>query len=236
MFIDIFIWLANSCFDYIEEKMRRYDLHVHTYYSRCSNLKPSVILAKAKKKKLNGIAITDHNTIKGALEVAKLNKDPSFEVIIGEEISTDKGEILGLYLKKEIKPGDFYSVVKEIKKQKGIAVIAHPYATLGVTRKKADADVFEKVDAIEGFNSRAKFKFENLRSQIKAKELDMAMTGGSDAHFRFEIARAYTEFDGNLRDAIKQKKTKIFGSNLYAIPGGLMTAFYKYFWRLFFRS
>ena len=66
----------------------KYDLHVHTKYSKCSNLKPSVILKRAKEKGLNGIAIADHNTIKGALEVKKLNKGNSFEVIVGEDTSS----------------------------------------------------------------------------------------------------------------------------------------------------
>ena len=72
----------------------RYDLHMHTYRSKCSNLRPDVILKLAKKKGLDGIAITDHHEIRGALEVKKLNKDKDFEVIVGEEISTNYGDVL----------------------------------------------------------------------------------------------------------------------------------------------
>ena len=85
----------------------KYDLHMHTHYSKCSNLKPEILLKIAKKRGLNGIAITDHNVVEGALKVKKLNKDKDFEVIVGEEISTDAGEVLAYYLNKEIKKGKF---------------------------------------------------------------------------------------------------------------------------------
>ena len=55
--------------------MKKYDLHIHTEYSRCSNLKPEILLKLAKKLKFDGIAVTDHNTIKGSLAVKRLNKD-----------------------------------------------------------------------------------------------------------------------------------------------------------------
>jgi len=93
----------------------------------------------------------------------------------------------GYYLKKEIKPGRFKDVVDEIHRQGGIAAIAHPFVSIGITRKKADVDVFSKVDAVEGFNARCLFKFENRNSQISAKVFDKAITAGSDAHFKFEI-------------------------------------------------
>lgn len=206
--------------------MKRYDLHIHTHYSRCSDLKPKKLLKKAKEKGLDGIAVTDHNTIKGALETKRLNKDKNFEVIIGEEIMTDKGEVLGLYLKEEIKPGKFKKVVKDIKKQKGIAVIAHPFA-VGI-RKKADNKSFNKVDAIEGFNARSLFNFENTKAQIKAKELKLPITAGSDSHFSSEVGKAYTKFDGNLKKAIKNKKTNIKGNNSFSLIYRLRSSLKKY--------
>ena len=81
----------------------KYDLHTHTNYSKCSNLKPEILLKIAKKRGLNGLAVTDHHKIKGALKVSKLNRDKNFEVIIGEEVTTDFGEVLAYYINKEIK-------------------------------------------------------------------------------------------------------------------------------------
>ena len=88
----------------------KYDLHTHTCYSKCSNMKPDVLLNAAKKRGLNGIAVTDHNTIKGALEVKKLNKDKDFEVIVGEEISTTAGDVLAHYINKPIKSTNFFEL------------------------------------------------------------------------------------------------------------------------------
>ena len=75
--------------------MKRYDLHVHTDYSPCSTNRIAKILRQAKEKGLSGIAVTDHNTIKGAIELKKLNKDENFDIIIGEEIETEIGHLSG---------------------------------------------------------------------------------------------------------------------------------------------
>lgn len=212
----------------------KYDLHMHTYYSKCSNLKPADLIRTAKEKGLNGVAITDHHCISGAIEAKNINKDINFEVIIGEEIKTDCGEVIGLYLKDKIENGEFNHIIEQIKKQNGIAILAHPFAEF---RAKAKGeDIFKKVDAIEGINSRSLFKFENLKSQIKARELDKTMTAGSDTHFKSEIGKAYTEFSGNLRDAIRHNKTKIYGHNRWSFFVLLKTFFWKRVFRRFYSS
>jgi len=196
----------------------KYDLHIHTKYSPCSNLKPHILLKTAIKKGLNGIAVTDHNTIKGALAVKKLNKNKDFEVIVGEEIKTNKGEILAYYLNKEIKPGNFEEVLENIKQQNALAVIAHPF-TVGICRRKtkiAFKKIKNKIDAIETFNARNIFNYSNKKAQSLAKKLNLAQTAGSDAHFAFEIGKAFTIFDSSLRIALKNKKTEIQGSNSLA--------------------
>ena len=66
---------------------------------------------------------------------------------------------------------------------------------------------------------------DNEKSQVVAKRLKIAGTGGSDAHFKFEIGKAYTIFEGSLRRAIKQKKTRYEGTILYGPFGGLLSFF-----------
>lgn len=198
---------------------------MHTYHSKCSNLKPEILLKTAKKRGLNGIAVTDHNTIKGALKVKKLNKGKEFEVIVGEEISTDAGEILAYYINKEIKKGNFFSVMDEIKKQGAIASLSHPFRTsLNPAHhfKYPIEKIKNKIDAIEVFNAR-NLPGNNEKSQKIAKKLNLAGTAGSDAHFAFEIATAFTIFDDNLRVAIKNKKTKFKGTILFGPFGGLLS-------------
>jgi len=203
----------------------KYDLHNHTHYSSCSNLKPEILLKLVKKKGMDGIAVTDHNTIKGALKVKKLNKDKDFEVIVGEEVDTNYGDVLTYYLQKEIKSHDFFSVVDEVKKQNGLIIIPHPFR-LSINPKHKFKyplkKLRDKIDAIECFNARM-LPGNNEKAQRLAKKLDIPGTGGSDAHFWFEIGRAYTIFDDNLRKALKQKKTSYKGTILYGPFGGLLS-------------
>lgn len=194
-----------------QKQMKRYDLHIHTKYSQCSLSKPAKVLETAKKRGLNGVAITDHNTIKGALKVKRLNKDRDFEVIVGEEIKTEAGEILAYYLKKEIKPGRFERVIKEIKSQKAICAIAHPFAHFRKRLRMDFRGIKANLDAVEVLNARALLKRENKKAGRLAEKLNLAMIAGSDAHFCHEIGRAYTLFRGTLRNAIKKKKTTVKG-------------------------
>ena len=205
--------------------MLKYDLHNHTHYSSCSNLKPEILLKNIKKKGMDGIAVTDHHTIKGALKVKKLNKDKDFEVIIGEEVSTNYGDVLTYYLQKEIKSREFFSVVDEVRSQNGIIIIPHPFRKCLYKSHKFKYPIEKiknKMDAIECFNARM-LPGNNEKAQALAKNLNIAGTGGSDAHFRFEIGRAYTIFDGDLRKAIKQNKTSYEGTILYGPFGGLLS-------------
>ena len=205
--------------------MLKYDLHNHTHYSSCSNLKPEILLKNIKKKGMDGIAVTDHHTIKGALKVKKLNKDKDFEVIIGEEVSTNYGDVLTYYLQKEIKSREFFSVVDEIRSQNGLIIIPHPFRKSLYKSHKFKYPIEKiknKMDAIECFNARM-LPGNNEKAQALAKNLNIAGTGGSDAHFRFEISRAYTIFDGTLREALKKKKTKYEGTILYGSTGGLLS-------------
>ena len=202
----------------------KYDLHNHTYYSKCSNLKPEILLKIAKKKGLNGIAVTDHNTTKGALVVKKLNKDKNFEVIIGEEVDTNFGDVLTYYLNKEIKTHDFFTLVDEVRKQSGLISIPHPFRMSINPKLKFScpiAKIKDKIDAVECFNARM-LPGSNEKAQKLAKKLNIPGTGGSDAHFELDIGRAYTIFDDNstLRKALKQNKTGYEGTIMFGALSG----------------
>jgi len=207
--------------------MKRFDLHIHTKYSKCSKNDPSKILKIAKNIGLNGLAITDHDEIKGAVKTKKLNKDKNFEVIIGEEIKTPQGEVLAYYLNKKIIPSNIEEVLDQIKKQGGLAVLAHPFALI---RKSFQGDIQKiknKLDGIECFNSRSFFYWLDKKADKLAEKYKLAKTGGSDAHFGFEIGKGYTEFQDNLRTAIKKKKTYITGTYRYSLAGDLLSFFTK---------
>ena len=195
------------------------DLHSHTKYSSDAMCPPEKLIKKAIKKGMNAIAITDHNTTKGWKESLEKGKKHNFPIIKGEEIKvyTGKkkvGEIIGLFLNEEIKPGDPFKVIDRIKRQGGLAIIAHPYD--GNRGFKSLGAYSNSVDGIEVFNSRVLKKSSNEKAYQFARKYNIAQTGGSDAHSCLEIGRAYTIADvedlEGLRKAIKNKKTQAFGS------------------------
>lgn len=191
------------------------DLHIHSKYSPDSLLKPETIIKVAKKRGLNGVAITDHNTLKGGVEALKINKDPDFEIIVGSEIRTEYGDILGLFLNEEILDHSFDNVVDEIKSQGGISVLAHPYRHYNTPE-----DIINRVDLVEGFNARSK-QFHNLKSIELTGKFDKSMTAGSDTHLYFEVGSGTVLVEGNIENSLKKGKTEIEGkeSNYYLVHG-----------------
>lgn len=169
-----------------------FDLHIHSIYSQDSILKPERIIKIAKKKGLSGIAVTDHNTIKGAIKTKSVVPDGDFMVIVGAEIKTDKGEVIGLFLSEEIKSGEFVEVIEEIKDQDGITVLPHPYRN----RLCNPEDLLKKVDLVEGLNARTAKKL-NQKAQVSAKKFEVPIIAGSDAHTYFEIGQAQTIIEEN---------------------------------------
>jgi len=211
-----------------------YDLHIHTHYSRCSNLKPKTILKIAYKRNLDGIAITDHHEIKGALEVKRLNRRKGFEVIVGEEISTNYGDVLVYYLKDKINKTDFFEVIEEARKQKALVVLPHPFRRTPVHDHKFQVpikDVKGNIDAVECFNARILCPSDNKKAEKAANELGIAKTAGSDSHFFFEIGTARTIFERDLRSAIKNKKTRIAGKIRFGAFGGVLSFLRKKLYR-----
>ncbi len=192
-----------------------YDLHIHSKYSPDSLLKPERIIKVAKNKGLNGIAITDHNTLKGGLAASKINKDPDFEIIVGSEIRTEYGDILGFFLNEEIEGRIFENVIDEIKSQGGISVLAHPYRHYNTPE-----EIITNVNLVEGFNARSKSVC-NIKSLTLANKFNKALTAGSDAHLYFEIGMGSIITEENIEKSLKNGKTKIKGkeSNYYLVHG-----------------
>ena len=105
--------------------MYRIDLHCHSYGSHDGGLLASDIRAMLASNKLNTIAITDHDHIEAA---RKLKAEFAEQIIIGEEITTSQGEIIGLFLKYKIKPmQSIYETINEIKSQGGLVYLPHPF-------------------------------------------------------------------------------------------------------------
>ena len=194
------------------------DLHVHTDYSD-GLLSPKDVVKTAKKKRMDGIAVCDHNTTKGykaACSYAKKYKD--FVVIPGIEVSTTEGHILGLGVhsdvKRDLKPS---KAIKSIKDQGAVAIISLP----GKKPSGIPFPVVEKLkfDGLEVYNGRA-MKCYNQRAEELCKKRDKAQAGGSDGHTANQIGRAFTRFKirstdpDDLYEEIYKRRTRGMGSDI----------------------
>ncbi len=189
----------------------KYDLHIHSKYSSDGVLDPERIVRIAMKRGLNGIAITDHNTIKGGLK-AKKYEDGDFTVIVGSEISTERGEIIGLFLEEEVKSTNVQEVITEIKEQNGIIVIPHPFDELRHSAFHPAEEDAKFIDCVEGFNSRCVYQKYNKKAVEFGIKHNLTITAGSDAHFANEIGNAgiITETE-DVREALMKNEVQIFG-------------------------
>lgn len=188
----------------------KYDLHIHSKYSLDSASEPERIVKIAKRRGLDGIAITDHGTIKGGLEAKKYETE-DFEVVVGSEVLTERGEIIGVFIYDEIKSKNIHGVINEIRKQDGVVIVPHPFDTLRRSSFHITKDYAKLVDAIEGFNSRCIFKKYNIQAKKFGNKHIIPLVGGSDAHFLNEIGNGgiITEND-NIKDAIRKNDIVLF--------------------------
>jgi len=169
------------------------DMHVHTCYSKDATLSLETIMESCRRRGLDGVAITDHNTIAGALALKEI---APLVIIVGEEIDTTRGEILGLFLKEEI-PGGLTpeEAMARIREQGGLVGVSHPLDRLrrSALGQAALLDILEELNFLEGFNSRVTFPSDNRKAQALAQAQGLPITAGSDAHTAYEIGRAYVE-------------------------------------------
>ena len=172
------------------------DMHQHSEYSPDSRTPLRVQAAAIKAAGLHVVCSTDHNTIEGALRLRELAD--GFRVIVGEEVSTRDGEIIGLFLEKAI-PRDLSAeeTIARIHDQGGLVSVPHPFSRnrLYHLRRSVLERVWKDVDCIEVFNAREAFTQDNLRAAAFAKEKELPGAVGSDAHRASEIGRAFVEVD-----------------------------------------
>lgn len=195
-----------------DHNMLKYDLHLHTIYSRDGAIRPIDVIRIAKKRGLDGIAITDHNTIRGGLEAKKL-KPKSIDIICGAEIKTDRGDIIGLFLTEEIRSADHLEVIEAIHKQGGVAIVPHPFDSMRSSAFWLTDKDSKKMDAVEVLNARCIFKRSNTMADSYADHYRVCKVGGSDAHFGAEIANAGTLVSegADIIDAISKNHTMAYG-------------------------
>ncbi len=172
------------------------DMHTHSEYSPDSRTPLRVQAAAIKAAGLHVVCATDHNTIEGALRLRELAD--GFRVIVGEEVSSRDGEIIGLFLERAI-PRDLSAeeTIARIHDQGGLVSVPHPFSRnrrFHLRRSVLDR-VYKDIDCIEVFNAREAFTQDNIRAAAFAKEKEIPGAVGSDAHRAAEIGRAWVEME-----------------------------------------
>jgi predicted metal-dependent phosphoesterase TrpH len=172
----------------------RLDMHMHTEYSRDSRVALADFAEIAKGAQLAAVCITDHDTIEGGLRLREMGT--GLQVIVGEEITTADGELVGLYLEKKIAPGQSVDrSIDLIHEQGGLAYVPHPFSRnrRRHLRRSALERVVSKLDIVEVFNAREVASSSNLQALEFARAHDLPGGVGSDSHRRVEIGRAYVD-------------------------------------------
>ncbi|MBI4017610.1 MAG: PHP domain-containing protein [Candidatus Aenigmarchaeota archaeon] len=179
------------------------DLHVHSHYSSNATWRidavgsPKQIVGQAVHAGLDGVAVTDHNTIRGALEALKAAKGmKGFIVIPGIEVSSASGHILALGVTRDVPRGlPVAETIEMIHALGGIAVASHPYANFP-RHSLGDEIGRNRFDAIEAWNSRVRTAL-NERAARAAQAHGMPAIANSDAHHWKDVSLSYTNVEGN---------------------------------------
>jgi predicted metal-dependent phosphoesterase TrpH len=198
------------------------DLHVHTRYSGLTTVSflrfpdsvsyPDDVVKAAERRGLDVLCVTDHNSIKGAVEARKFAKD--IEIVTGAEIETLEGDLLALFISEDIpKDRPVEETIDMIHAQGGLAIVPHPFSShCDALGRRLNG---LKVDGVEVFNAAHRDGYSNEAARILTGGLDTAFVGSSDAHATTMVGNAYTTFEGNtaedLRRAILAKKTSFVG-------------------------
>jgi len=178
------------------------DLHVHTTHSFDSAIDPAGLREICRERGLAGVAITDHDSLQGALEFASQLSD--LLILPGSEIRSAEGEIIGLFLTREIPPGlPAPETMRRIHEQGGVVLVPHPFDIVKLKRMSSRRleELMEGIDAIEALNGKPRWWWANSSARRFGEEHGLPMTAGSDAHKTSHVGLLYTEMEDFLGPA-----------------------------------
>jgi predicted metal-dependent phosphoesterase TrpH len=169
------------------------DLHVHSSASFDCSVTPQQLAARCQRLGLGPVFITDHNTISGA---AQLRSSPRTEVVVGEEILTTEGELIGLFLSDPIPEGlSARETASRIKSQGGLIYLEHPYDPYRRhLSENAIEELADMIDVVEVWNGRSDSQI-NRKAADLCEVLGAAPGAGSDAHRLEEVGSVYVEME-----------------------------------------
>ncbi len=189
----------------MDQTWSKADIHIHTTYSDGTAGVEAVLEYVATRTDLRVIAITDHDTIEGALKARRLAPAYGIEVIVGEEVSTAEGHLLALFIERPLAPKQpAATTIAAVHAQSGLCIAAHVSHDW-------------PLDAIEGFNASLWLPRANLAAAATGAVLGLPLIGGSDSHHPATIGLGYTLFPGHtaadLRYAIRTRVTRPGGAS-----------------------
>lgn len=173
-----------------------YDLHLHTEFSPDCDTAVAQIEAHCLTKGLTGVAVTDHDSIEGALRLRDMVRD--LDVIVGQEVTSRDGDVIGLFLVERIPPKmSAADTMESIRAQGGLVYLPHPFDRLRArrgARVSLDA-LISLIDIVEVFNGKSsRVKYNTMAAEF-ARKHGLAAAGGSDAHTLSAIGTVRTELD-----------------------------------------
>jgi predicted metal-dependent phosphoesterase TrpH len=179
------------------------DLHSHTGHSKDSLCPAGALLDAAVRRGLSGLAVTDHDTLDGALQAMAIlerqpQRYPGLTVLPGEEVKTREGELIALFIHQTIPPRlTPEETITRIRDQGGLVLVPHPFDRVRGSRLRAEAleRVAHLVDGIEVFNARTTIDGDNHQAVAFARRHGLLSTAGSDAHVSWEVGHAYVALD-----------------------------------------
>lgn len=200
------------------------DTHMHTTYSDGIMSPEEMIDYIADHTDLSVIAITDHDTAEGAFVAQAYAKrhTPQLEVIIGQEVTTRQGDVVGLFVTSTLPAFETaHEAIAAIHAQGGLAVAVHPFSRLSTLNnmKGLGTKIFElPLDAVEVRNGFPSNLIANPMSTYLNRQWGqrLAELGGSDSHVPFTVGQAYTRFPGktanDFRRAVENRTVEAGGS------------------------
>lgn len=174
------------------------DMHCHTRLSKDSLNDPRRLVQAAAARGLGALCVTDHNGVAAALALSRM-ADLPIKIIPSEEVKSSEGEIIGYFLTELVPKGlSPEETVKRIKGQGGLVAIPHPFDSLR-TSSRIQTPALERlvaaglVDILEVLNARSIDPKDNRRALEYARQHNLAMSAGSDAHSLMEVGRVYVQ-------------------------------------------
>lgn len=193
----------------VSASVLKVEFHCHTTASKDGLIPYDSLLATARKAGLDAIAITDHDTIEGALAVEKLARDTgsSLQIIVGEEKTLDDGShFIGLFLQRHIESGELAGAIAEIEAQGGLCLVPHPF-------RRKDGLFRDGLERLKWFEGRAagfelfsaKCSFEENQRAAELLSTSLTPFGGSDAHYECDLGESLNEIAdaGDLRASVR---------------------------------